>query len=67
MIEVSLRDVATSAWGRAVASTRLTMAARSRAAGIRRRHCDRSGCASRMSERLAKVTAYLRRRRRTHR
>ena len=47
-------------------STSATIAASSSAAGTRRRHRDRSGIAAFTSARLAKVTAYLRRRRRIH-
>ncbi len=64
MIDVSLRETASTACGRAIATTRLVIAASSNAPGTIRRHHDRSGSAWRTRDRLAYVTAYLRRRRR---
>ena len=53
MIDVWLRDTLTTAWGRAIAMTRLAIPTSSNAVGRCRRHDDRFGIASRISERLA--------------
>ena len=67
IIEVSLRDVATSACGRAIATTRHD---HRRPAAARRARCGATATVGAppawISDRLANVTAYLRRRRRSH-